>query len=197
MNFLRKLRLGRKREVRGKDKADTLFSLSSSYISLQTKLGLRPSGRSALSIKAASGTYFFEMEQEIKRFLASAKTDIDLAYRSDTDSFGYLWMILEGKSIEDHLAGMTAALDTIEEKGFSNELLAILFEFLNERNGDNNAKKYYLIYNYKRNNFYPFVLTGIKSRSTEEEMKIMAAIADEMPFEKDMSLWYPIWDIPI
>jgi hypothetical protein len=27
-------------------------------------------------------------------------------------------------------------------------------------------------------------------------LKIMAAVRNEVPFETDMSNWYPIWDIP-
>jgi hypothetical protein len=28
-------------------------------------------------------------------------------------------------------------------------------------------------------------------------MKIMAAISEEIPFERDMTLWYPLWDLPL
>jgi hypothetical protein len=56
-----------------------------------------------------------------------------------------------------------------------------------------------LIYNYKRNSFYPFVPVdgSQKTRNTEEEMKMMATIGDEVPLEKDMTLWYPLWDLPL
>jgi hypothetical protein len=36
-----------------------------------------------------------------------------------------------------------------------------------------------------------------KTRNTEEEMKMMATIGDEVPLEKDMTLWYPLWDLPL
>jgi hypothetical protein len=96
--------------------------------------------------------------------------------------------------MEDLLAGISAVGDTIDEKGFSNQLLAAVFEFTNDRN-----KKQYLIYNYKRNSFYPFVPVdgSQKTRNTEEEMKMMATIGDEVPLEKDMTLWYPLWDLPL
>jgi hypothetical protein len=55
----------------------------------------------------------------------------------------------------------------------------------------------YLIYNYKRNKFYPFVPAGQKNRDSEQEMKIVAAVDQELPFEKDMSFWYPMWDLPL
>jgi hypothetical protein len=58
-----------------------------------------------------------------------------------------------------------------------------------------------LIYNYKLDKFYPFVPINEqqKQRDHSEELKIMSALADEkkLPFEKEMSKWYPIWNIPV
>lgn len=58
----------------------------------------------------------------------------------------------------------------------------------------------YLIYSYKLDKFYPFVPVNEqqKRRNHNAELKIMSAIADdELPFEKEMSKWYPIWNIPV
>lgn len=183
-----------KKKYNSKTDSDVLFSLSSAYLTIESKMGLKNSGRGALSLKSISGMYFNEMKDDIKRFLDISKTDFELTYRTVTDSYGYLWVILEGKRMEDLLAGISAVGDTIDEKGFSNQLLAAIFEFTDDRN-----RKEYLVYNYKRNRFYPFVPldNGKKSRNTEEEMKIMATIGDEVPLERDMTLWYPLWDLPL
>ena len=157
------------------------------------KLGLKVTGRCAVTFKTVSGTFFYEMEQDIKRFLASLQPEFELTYSAVTDSYGYMWIIFEGKKIEDLLAALTATGDIVEEKGFSDQLLAAVFEFASERQGGHQ----YLIYNYRRNNFYPFVPTGQKIRNTDQEMKMMSAICEEMPFEKDMTLWYPLWDLPL
>jgi hypothetical protein len=142
------------------------------------------------------------MEQDIRRFLDSLQPEFDITWRTVTDSYGYMWVIFEGRRIEDLLAALTAAGDIVEEKGFSDQLLAAVFEFSSERQegqagGEGGESCQYLVYNYKRNNFFPFVPTGQKTRDTEQEMKLMAAIGDEMPFEKDMTLWYPLWDLPL
>jgi hypothetical protein len=183
-----------KKKYNSKTDSDVLFSLSSAYLTIESKMGLKYSGRCALSLKSISGMYFNEMKDDIKRFLDISKTDFELTYRTVTDSYGYLWVILEGKRMEDLLAGISAVGDTVDEKGFSNQLLAAIFEFTDDRN-----RKEYLVYNYKRNRFYPFVPldNGKKSRNTEEEMKIMATIGDEVPLERDMTLWYPLWDLPL
>jgi hypothetical protein len=183
-----------KKKYNSKTDSDVLFSLSSAYLTIESKMGLKNSGRGALSLKSISGMYFNEMKDDIKRFLDISKTDFELTYRTVTDSYGYLWVILEGKRMEDLLAGISAIGDTVDEKGFSNQLLAAIFEFTDDGN-----RKEYLVYNYKRNRFYPFVPldNGKKSRNTEEEMKIMATIGDEVPLERDMTLWYPLWDLPL
>ncbi len=180
--------------------SDLIFSLSSSHITLDRKVGLVTTGRCLLVIKTNSGQYFREMEQEVKRFLNALEAEdssaVDLHYDTITDYHGYLWIVLYGKRIEDLLAGLTAVGDLVMERGFSDQMLAAVFQFYNER--DNNQSSF-LVYDYKRNKFYPFVPLSHKRkiRNTTEEMRIMETMADEMPFEKDKDLWYPLWNLPL
>ena len=180
--------------------SDLIFSLSSSHITLDTKMGLVTTGRCALLIKTNSGKYFREMEQEVKRFLDAMEREepfaVDLHYDIITDYSGNLWIILYGKKIEDLLVGLTAVGDLVKERGFSNQILAAVFQFYNER--DNNQSSF-LVYDYKWNKFYPFVPVSHegKTRNTTEEMIIMETMADELPFEKDKDLWRPLWDLPL
>jgi hypothetical protein len=179
--------------------SDLIFSLSSSHITLDTKIGLVTTGRCALVIKTNSGQYFREMEHEVKRFLDVMEREessaFHLHYDTITDYQDYLWIVLYGKRIEDLLAGLTAVGDLVVERGFSNQMLAAVFQFYNER--DN--KSSFLIYDYKWNKFYPFVPVSHKrkTRDTMEEMRIMETIVDEMPFEKDKDLWHPLWNLPL
>jgi len=193
LNFF--FRRSKKNPLNSKTNSDAIFSLSSAYITLETKLGLKNTGRSAVSMKVVDGMYFSDMKEDIQRFLDASKTDFDLRYRTLTDSYGYLWIIIKGKHMEDVLAGVTAVGDMVQEKGFSDKLLAAIFEF--SSNIENNNSIQYLIYNYKRNNFYPFIPTGQKNRDTEQEMKILSAVGQEVKFEKDMAFWYPMWDLPL
>jgi hypothetical protein len=180
--------------------SDLIFSLSSSHITLDRKVGLVTTGRCLLVIKTNSGQYFREMEQEVKRFLNALETEdsspVDLHYDTITDYHGYLWIVLYGKRIEDLLAGLTAVGDLVIERGFSDQVLAAVFQFYNEK--DNNQSSF-LVYDYKRNKFYPFVPVSHKRkiRNTTEEMRILETMADEMPFEKDKDLWYPLWNLPL
>jgi hypothetical protein len=178
-----------------KPKTDTeaINSLSSAYVALKTKLNLKSTGRSAILIKRAAVAEFDEMKCEIERFLEASKADFDLTYRTIVDPYDYLWIIIVSKTIEDNVAAIISIGETIEQKGFSDKLLASIFDF-----NDGNIAQY-LIYNYKLDKFYPFVPVNEqqKRRNHGEELEIMSAIADELPFEKELSKWYPIWNIPV
>jgi hypothetical protein len=174
---------------------DAINSLSSAYVTLEAKLNLTSTGRTAVCIKRASAQEFNEMKQEIEKFLEASKADFDLSFRAVVDPYDYLWVVILSKTIEDNVAVITAIGDTIDQKGFSDRLLASVFEF------NNGTLIEYLIYNYKIDKFYPFVPINEqqKQRNHSEELKIMSALIDEkkLPFEKDMSRWYPIWNIPV
>ena len=180
--------------------SDLIFSLSSSHIALDMKIGLVTTGRCVLVIKTRGGQYFREMEKEIKRFLDITEREesstVDLHYDTISDYEGYLWIVLYGKRIEDLLVGVTAVGDLVVERGFSDQIIAAAFQFYNER--DNNQSSF-LVYDYKSNKFYPFVPVDHKrkTRNTAEEMKIMETIEDEIPFEKDRDLWQPLWNLPL
>lgn len=174
---------------------DAINSLSSAYVALETKLNLTSTGRTAVCIKRASAQEFNEMKQEIEKFLEASKADFDLSFHAVVDPYDYLWIVILSKTIEDNVAVITAIGDTIDQKGFSDRLLASVFEF------NNGTLIEYLIYNYKIDKFYPFVPINEqqKQRNHSEELKIMSALIDEkkLPFEKDMSRWFPIWNIPV
>ena len=72
-------------------------------------------------------------------------------------------------------------------------MLAAVFAF-----EDADGKPLYLIYNYKRGTWYPFVpAPGDKQRNTERELQIKAATGSELPFEPELERWFPLWGIPI
>ncbi len=95
------------------------------------------------------------------------------------------------------MSGMqfNAIRDTVEDSGYLPFLLASVFQFQTNDTGFKN--KAYLIYNHKRKNFYPFAPIAKQERNSEYELKIMAVLSKEIPFETNISLWYPLWNIPV
>ncbi len=199
-----------------------ISSLFKAYIKLDDNLGLKSTGRCGILVKNMNISNFNDMRKLIENILAnvSYKQQIgwDLTYRSVIDDYNYLWFIVKGKTVEEIVIALNEIGDTIHEKGFSRQLLAAVFElssgysvnhnqFLKNpatANNNNNTSQF-LIYNYKTDKFYPFVPLSLpkgvengsdKKRNYEQEMKIMSQIKDEIPCEKEASLWYPIWNIP-
>ena len=192
MDFLGRFkdRIGENRKV--DTYTDSISSLSSAYISLKNKLNLKSTGRSAICIRIANYKPFTDMVEEINRFLDTRKLDFELVYRTVIDRYNCLWFIIVGKTLEDVVAATISVSDTIELSGFSDNLLVCVFDF----NDDDLVQ--YLIYSYKLHKFYPFVPIGKQQNKRDhgQELKIMAAVGNEIPFESDMSNWYPIWDVP-
>jgi hypothetical protein len=196
LNFLRRFGNKNHHNTNGhKTDADALFSLCSAQITLETNLDLRYTGKAAMSLKSVSGRFFTEAVAEIKHFLDVSKADSDLSYRIINDSFGYLWIIFESSKIEDIILGISAVGQIIHDRSFAKQLLAALFQFSNRKN--NNDANQYLVYNYTLNKFYPFAPLNENKRDDKIEREIMKTIVDELPVEKDVSLWYPIWNYAI
>lgn len=200
--------------------SDSITSLSSASLKLESNLGIKSTGRCGICVKDVNLESFNDMKKYVENFLGIATDEkknenLSFSFNSFLDEYNYLWFILNGQKIEDVVAGINAVGDTIHEKGFSRQLLAAVFEFTSgyeNRNEEvrnvveaiehNNKTSQYLIYNYKRDNFYPFVpsgttsQTGKRKRDNQMEVKIMKEISKEIPFEEDLSQWYPIWNIP-
>ena len=203
-----------------------ISALSAAYVKLDNKLGLKSTGRCGILVKNVDIPEFSDMKQYINNFLSNVsdkqKIGWEFSYQSIVDNYGYLWFMLEGKAIEDIAVAINAIGDTIHEKGYSRQLLAAIFEFTSGYNVEinspgmdnvisavnNNNKNQYLIYNYKIDKFYPFVpifpsadiagkgLRKKSMRNYEHELKIVEQIKDDLPLEKEVKLWYPIWNMP-
>jgi len=172
----------------------SLFSLSSAQITLEIKLNLKSTGKAAIGLKNVSGRMFAEMVEEIRNFLDVSKTDSDLSYRVINDAYDYLWIVIQSGKVEDIISGISAVGQTVQDRGFSNQLFVAIFQF---RNYNNNKNDHYLVYNFASNKFYPFVPVSKNERDNEIEREIFETIVNEMPFERDDSLWYPIWNLTL
>jgi hypothetical protein len=53
----------------------------------------------------------------------------------------------------------------------------------------------YLVYNFKSKKIYPYIPIG-EDRNTKREQEISSLLQKELPVEEDISLWYPISNMP-
>jgi hypothetical protein len=173
-----------------------LFSLLPAQITLETKLELKCTGKAAIGLKSVSGRFFAETMAEIRHFLDVSKVDSNVLYRMVNDSYDYLWIIFESPKIEDLILCISGVGQLIHDRGFEKQLLAALFQFRSKKDNISNYDQY-LVYSYVLNRFYPFVPVNKNERDNKIERDIMKTVVDEIPIERDVSLWYPIWNVAL
>ncbi len=208
------------------DYTEAIFSLTHASTFLNEKLAIQFTGKAALCVKIANGTFFEETVKECKDFLSISKEEFKIGFELSKDMFGYNWIIIMGKETENrqknilNIAGIiSTVIEIIEDKGFSNRILAAIFQFSQISLDQNNVNPsirnksessftktfkqegtvilpVYLIFNYKKNKFYPFLPIDNGNRDTSKELQVLAILKDVVPFEEDYSKWFSIKDIP-
>ena len=177
-----------------KSKSEQLFAMSTASITLQTKLDLQAAGAAGIVFRPVDSSYFREAEQELSGLLALSSKENAVQVTTETDRYGFRWVILHDQDFEDLVATIHMVSLTLTDKGFSEQLLAAVFR-LNQADAGN--RPVYWVYNYKRGSFYPFVPQGSgERRDNAAELHFSSVMDGELPIEKAPEHWYPLWGIP-
>ncbi len=203
MGFLDTL-LGRTKPVRAN--LDALFALPAAAVTLQTAAGLVSSGSAGVCWKPPAGQPAQDLEKEIGDLLdlpndpADATTTAPVSVGSFTqseDSYGYRWLLFEDPELEDLVTRVHLANSTLTDAGWGPQLLCSVFGFGPAAGAAPDAKPFFLVYLYKRGTFYPFAPQAHERRDNELELRIQAVVGADLPFEGDLSRWFPLWDAPV
>ena len=187
MGFLDIL-LGRNKPV--KSQPEALFSITTAEITLNTRLGVIPTGKAAISFKPVESSFFDNLDSEIKDLLRISAKSTGTEYWIRDDNYGYRWVILDDKDFEDLVSTIHMVSETIADHGYGPQLLAAVFGFRED------VKSVFWIYNYKRGKFYPFVPEGQQRRDHATEMRLRSVMEKELPIEPVLEQWYALWGIP-
>ena len=170
---------------------DTLFGLPSAAVTLDVSTGLKPSGQAAVCFKPASGEAFTATTGEIADLLEFSSESSGTTVTGQDDRYGYHWVVLADPDLDDLVGAAHVVNRTLEEKGFGPQLLCSVFGFAKE------SDRCHLVYLYKRGTFYPFAPSGEERRNNELELQVRGALEGELPLEKDLTRWFPMWGLPI
>lgn len=182
--------LGRTRPVRSK--LERLFAISTAYLTLTANLQLVPGGRAGICFRPLDSAQFSALRSELDALLQLGGRETGTTIRTQEDSFGFLWVMLEDADFEDLVATIHLVSLTLEDNGFGEQLLAAVFKFLDR------GQPLYWIYSYKRGSFYPFVPRGqSRERDNAVELRLKAAMQGELPIEPELERWYPMWGVPL
>ena len=171
---------------------ERLFALTTAAVTLQTELGLRTAGAGAIVFKPLSAGDFVRAENELQQLLDGIAGESGSRLERREDSFGYTWIVVRDRDLEDQVATVHAIAQGLEEQGFGSQLLAAVFRF------DGGKHPVYWIYGYKRGAFWPFVPTGEdQQRDNAEELELKAKLEPELPVEQDLTRWFGVFDAPL
>jgi len=179
---------GRTKQARAN--LDALFSLPAAAVTLQTASAFSPTGAGSVCYRAAEGAAFEQTQQDLVTLLDN---DDDPDVERSTDSFGFTWLL--ARQAPDDLAALVTDLHTVntslEAQGFGAALLCSLVGFT-----DPAGRRLGLVYLYKQGTFYPFAPQGPQRRDNLLEIQVRDLLADDLPIEKDLSRWMPLWGAP-
>ncbi len=169
---------------------EKLFAISSASITMQSEFDLKPSSTAGICFKPIESSRYDSARTEIEELLTFSSKETGSTFRLETDEFRFTWVILEDPDFEDLIAGIHLVSQTLIEKGFGTYLLCAIFRFGDE-------KRVYWVYNFKQGLFYPFIPAAGKTRDSATEFRIRSLLERELPIEKDVGKWYPLWGIPL
>ena len=191
MGFLDALLGGRGKTLKA-PAPDRLFAMTTAQVTLDTGLGLKHKQAAAIVFQPLGTADFQSIVKDMQELVTSSAADTGSKLESADDEFGYRWLILRDEDFDDVVVALNTISTELQGGGYGDRLLAAVFPFEEE------GKAIYFIYNFKRGSYYPFVpAPGDKARDSERELRIKAQLGGELPWEEDMSRWFPLWEIPV
>ena len=175
---------------------ERLFAMSTAQITLETDQQLTPTGTAAMCFKGVASGPFAQIQQDLDQLLKIAGRDDQLSYKPFKDDLGYSWLIFTCQDFQMLVTTLHMASQTLLEQGYGSQLLFAIFAFK-----DKDARELYWIYNYKRSVFFPFAPIQdshdkLRRRDNPEELRLATALQKDLPVEKEIERWYPVWDLP-
>lgn len=169
---------------------DQLFAVPDAAVTLESSLGLRPSGLGSVSFRAAEGGASASVTDDVQALLDA---DGGPAVERSVDSFGYTWLLVrhDPSDLPGLVTDLHAVNDSLQAGGFGSSLLCSLIGFA----GDG-GRRLALVYLYKRGTFYPFAPLGEQRRDNALELQVRTALGDDLTVETDLSRWFPVWGAP-
>jgi hypothetical protein len=171
---------------------DALFLVPSAAITLETELGLRPTGSGSVCYRAADGQAFRQVQAEVVDLLNADPEAPDV--ETTQDEYGFTWLVVHRDP--DDPGGLCTDLHAVntalEEQGFGPGLLCSLVPFATA-----DGRTVGLVYLYKQGTFYPFApVPGERRRDNLREIGVRDALAKEVPIEQDLARWLAVWGAP-
>jgi hypothetical protein len=174
---------------------DQLFALPSAAVTLEAAAGFTPTGSGAVCFATVEGAAFEQTHREVQALLDADADRDGPPVRLRRDEYGYSWLVSERAPDElpQLVNDLHAVNASMEVNGFGPQLLCSLAGF---RDGE--GRTLALVYLYKRGAWFPFapLPDGGQRRDNALELRVRAALGDDLRIEQDLSRWFPVWGAP-
>jgi PspA associated protein B len=170
---------------------DRIFGISSAAVTLEVSLALRPTGRAGVCFRAVEAGMFAALVAEIEELLRATSGESGTTVSRHEDSFGFSWVVIDDPDVDDLATTAHVVCQSLEERGFGEQLLCAVFGF------DGEPGRVDLVYAYKRGSFYPFAPREGRTRDGILERRVQAVLTHEIALEPELERWYPVWDAPV
>ncbi len=187
MGFLDTL-LGRTKPVQ--PNLDHLFAVPNAALTLEVSAGFKPTGYGAVCYRKAEGGAFAQVESDVEQLIEGFDGP---KVRVSNDKYGYTWLLVhrDPEQLPDLVTDVHAVNSSLQDNGFGPYLLCSLVTFEDAR-----GRKLALVYLYKKGTFYPFAPQSEPNRDNALELQVKTDIGADLPLEKDLSRWFPVWGAP-
>src|SRR5262245_65712331 len=101
-----------------KAQQEKLFAISTSRITLETELGLKPTGDAAVVFKPLSAAEFVRAENELQELLDTVAQESHSKVERRGDEFGFEWLIVHDNDFEELVAGVHLVPSPLAAPGF-------------------------------------------------------------------------------
>jgi hypothetical protein len=191
VGFLDALLGGKDRKLKA-PAPDRLFAMVTAQVTLETGLSIKHRGVAGIVFQPLGTADFASIVKDTEELLHSSAKDTGTSVENADDEFGYRWLVLRDGDFEDLVVSLNTVSSELQNGGYGDRLLCAVFAF------EEAGRPLYLIYNFKRGAYYPFVPQGKgKERDSERELRLKAQLGPELPFEDDVTRWFPLWEIPL
>ncbi|KKD08274.1 PspA-associated protein PspAB [Streptomyces sp. WM6386] len=174
---------------------DQLFALPSAAVTLEAAAGFTPTGSGAVCFATVEGAAFEQTHREVQALLDADADRDGPPVQLRRDEYGYSWLVSERAPDElpQLVNDLHAVNASMEVNGFGPQLLCSLAGF---RDGE--GRTLALVYLYKRGTWFPFapLPDGGQRRDNSLELRVRAALGDDLRIEQDLSRWFPVWGAP-
>jgi hypothetical protein len=171
---------------------DRLFAMTTAHVTLETGLGIQHRRVAGIVFQPLGTADFQQIVDETNELVRGTAEETGTEVATADDEFGYRWLILRDAEFEDLVVSLNTVSVNLQGGGYGDRLLCAVFAF------EEKGRPIYFIYNFKRGGYYPFVpAPGDKARDSERELRLKAQLGPELPFEEDVTRWFPLWEIPL